>query len=217
MDFGELGKLVKERRSIRKFLDKPVPDDLLLKALELAGWAPSGGNYQPWKFLIISNRDLITRMADAVRGKMECMLSWPEAKKFGDTVDRWSRNCDLFRTAPVCIAVLMGRYRSVADQIMEARGEKDPVAREIHANRQIADSTLQSVAAAIMTLLLALNVLGLGALWMAGPLISKREIEEILQASGDWDFVALIPVGYPAESPTPRPRKTLSEITAFLR
>jgi len=217
IDFGELGKLIKTRRSVRKFQDKPVPEDLLLKVMELATWAPNGGNYQPWRFLIVTNKDLINQMGDAVRAKTELMSSWPEAKQFGETVERWRKTSDFFRGAPTCIVVLMGRYISIADQVLRARGENDPLAREIRSFRQSGNSSLQSVAAAITYLLLLLHYFGLGTTWMAGPQQAKKEIEQILVVPPEWEFVDLIPVGYPAETPKVPPRKAIDEVVQFYR
>jgi nitroreductase len=135
VDWKELTELVKTRRSIRRFQDKPVPEDILVKALELATWAPNSGNQQSWRFWIVTNKELIQKMGDAVKAKTELMASWPEAKQFGETVARWKKTSDFFRGAPACIVVLMGRYSSIADQILHARGETDPVAREIHSFR----------------------------------------------------------------------------------
>ena len=217
IDLEKLTELIKTRRSVRKFQNKPVPEDLLLKALELATWAPNGGNQQAWRFLIISNKGLIEKMADAVKGKTELMSSWPEAKQFGETVARWRKTSDFFRDAPACIAVLMGRYSSIADQILRAREESDAVAREIRSHRQVGSSGLQSAAAAITYLLLLLHYFGLGATWMAGPLQAKKEIEQMLGVQPEWHFVALIPVGYPAETPEVRPRKAIKEVVQFFR
>jgi nitroreductase len=215
--FAELGELIKTRRSVRKFQDKPVPEDLLLKALELATWAPNGGNYQLWRFLIINNKDLIEKMADAVKAKTELISSWPEARQFGEVVERWRKSSDFFRGAPVCIAVLMGKYSSIADQILRARGETDPVGREMRSYRQLGNSSLQSVAAAITYLLLILHYFGLGATWMAGPQQAKKQIEQLLGVPPEWDFVDLIPVGYPAETPKDSGRKAIAEVVQFFR
>jgi len=217
IDFAELGEVIKTRRSVRKFQDKPVAEDLLLKALELATWAPNGGNYQPWRFLIVSNKNLINQMADAVKAKTELIASWPEAKQCGEVVERWRKTSAFFRGAPVCIAVLMSKYSSIADQILRARGEADPMGREIRSYRQLGDSTLQSVAAAITYLLLILHHFGLGATWMAGPQQAKKEIEQLLGVPADWNFVDLIPVGYPAETPKAPPRKAVGEVVQFFR
>jgi nitroreductase len=217
MVLEELGELIKTRRSVRKFQDKPVPEDLLLKALELATWAPNGGNYQPWRFLVVTKKELIHKMADTVKAKTELLASWPEAKQFGEAVERWKRMSDFFRGAPACIAILMGRYSSIADQILQARGETDPIAREVRSNRQLGSTSLQSVAAAITYLLLILHYLGLAATWMAGPQQAKREIEQLLGVPAGWDFVDLIPVGYPAETPKVPARKAVAEVVHFLR
>jgi len=206
LTWEELSELTRTRRSIRRFQDKPVPEDLLLKALELATWAPNGGNQQAWRFLIVTNRELIRKMGDAVQAKTELMASWPEAKQFAETVAQWRKSSDFFRGAPVCIAVLIGKYSSIADQILQARGEADPIAREIRSCRETAKTSLQSAAAAITYICLFLHYFGLGTTWMAGPLQAKKEIEQLLDVSPEWDFMGLIPVGYPAEDPKTRPR-----------
>jgi len=217
IDFTELGELIKTRRSVRKFKDQPVPEDLLLKALELATWAPNGGNYQTWRFLIITRKDLIQQMADAVKARTELLASWPEAKQFGESVERWRKTSDFFRGAPACIAILMGKYSSIADQILHARGETDPIAREIRSYRQLGNASLQSVAAAITYLLLILHYFGLATTWMAGPQQAKKEIEHLLGVSAEWDFVDLIPVGYPAEKPKVPARKAVFDVVQFFR
>ncbi len=217
MTWEEISELVMTRRSVRRFEDRPVPEDLLVKALELATWAPNGGNQQPWRFLIVTNRELIGKMADAVRGKTELMASWPEAGQFEETVARWRKSSDFFRGAPACIAVLMGRYSSIADQILRERGEQDPVAREIRSWRETGKSSLQSAAAATGYLCLFLHYFGLGTTWMSGPLQAKKEIEELLDVTGEWDLVNLVPVGYPAKVPETPPRKPIETVVQFFR
>lgn len=217
VEWEELSRLIKTRRSIRKFQDKPVPEEILVKALELATWAPNGGNQQAWRFLIVSNGELIQKMGEAVNAKTELMASWPEAAQFGENVARWRKTSDFFRGAPVCIAVLMGRYSSVADQILRARGETDSIAREIRSYRESGKSSLQSAAAAITYICLFLHYFGLGSTWMGGPLQAKKEIETLLKVPPEWDFVGLIPVGYAAEAPEARPRKPIEDVIDFIR
>lgn len=217
MQYDELARLVKERRSVRRYADREVPDELIQRALDLAVWAPNGGNRQPWAFYVVKRRQLIEQMADAVREKTKLMSSWPEAQRFSHTLERWLQTSDFFRHAPVCIAVMMGKYESIADRILAARGDDDPAAQAIAHYRQVGSSRLQSVAAAINTLLLALHAQGLGACWMAGPQQAKEEIERLLEVPDDLDFVALIPVGFPAESPQPGPRRPMEEVVRFFR
>jgi len=51
-------ELIKTRRSIRKFTDKQVPDEVINRIIEAGMWAPSGLNNQPWKFAVIQDGDL---------------------------------------------------------------------------------------------------------------------------------------------------------------
>ena len=216
MELRDLETLIKTRRSIRRWKQKPVPEDSVLKAIELGTWAPNGGNHQNWKFVVVTNQDVIHRMADAVQSKVDLVTSWPEAAGFGETIDRWKNNADFFRNAPVCIAVLMAKYESVADQILRLRDPGDTSAQAMIEARETAKSGVQSVAAAIGYLLLALHCQGLGALWMTGPLLAKIEIEEMLHVPQELDLLALVPVGLPDEEPS-QSRKPLSEVLEFRR
>ena len=60
MDFKET---VFSRKSIRSFLDKPIPQDVLADMLEAARLSPSTQNRQPWRFIIIQNQDRIKQMS----------------------------------------------------------------------------------------------------------------------------------------------------------
>lgn len=45
---------IKSRRSIRRYLDKPLEDDKIIQLLESARLAPSGDNTQPWHFIVVN-------------------------------------------------------------------------------------------------------------------------------------------------------------------
>lgn len=54
----DLIEAIKNRRSIRVFEDRPVPDDMLRKIVEAGQWAPSACNRQDWKFIIIDSKEV---------------------------------------------------------------------------------------------------------------------------------------------------------------
>jgi nitroreductase len=110
----------------------------------------------------------------------------------------------------------MAGYESLADQILQLRMKEDPSVHTIIEGRRLGNSGLQSVAAAISYLLLAIHAQGLGGIWMTGPLLAKAEIEEILNVPSGLNLVALVPVGFPDEKPT-KTRKPLSEVVEFCR
>ncbi|MBW2145739.1 MAG: nitroreductase family protein [Deltaproteobacteria bacterium] len=216
VDLSELEKLIKTRRSIRKWKPDPVDVGMIRQAMELACWAPNGGNQQTWMYRVVQNRDIIIRMADAVRKKAETVASWPQAATVGPILERYVQNADFFRGAPVVVAALAGQYTSPMDLAMRARGESDPECFSMVQARQFARSSVQSVAAAVTYLCLIFHQMGLGAVWMSGPLIAKNEIQAILKIPEGYDLVALVPVGYPAESPPVRERKPLDEVMSII-
>ena len=217
MDLNDLENLIKTRHSIRKYQAKPVPEAMLLKAIELATWAPNGGNQQNWRFFVITNKGTINAIADAVQASTNQMASWPEAAKFADAFERSKQMGVFFRNAPAVIAVAASKYQSYADLLLEMGEKADPQAHQMREWRNSADSKIQSTSAAVAFLLLVLHQIGLGAVWMTGPMQARGEIEKILNIKPEWEVVTFIPVGYPAETPEPKGRKPVSEVTEVIK
>ncbi len=59
-------RAVFERRSVRNFKPDPVPEPLIRRVLEAGRFAPSGGNCQPWKFVVVTDRALIEEMNESI-------------------------------------------------------------------------------------------------------------------------------------------------------
>jgi len=59
----EVFEAIYKRRSIRKYLDKDVPNDIILKIIDAGRWAPSSKNRQPWEFIIVKDKEKIRRTA----------------------------------------------------------------------------------------------------------------------------------------------------------
>ena len=217
METSELAELITNRRSIRKWLDKPVPEEMLIRAIDLATHAPNAGNQQNWFFYVIVKGHVISAIADAVQASAEYVASWPEAVKFGELTSGMLQRSSFFRTAPAAIVVAAKSYLSPLDTIAASRPATDEKTGDIKKGRAIANARIQSVASATAYLLLALNQMGLGAVWMTGPMQAKGEIEKILNVPADMDVVAFIPVGYPAENPALKPRKPVNEVSRVIR
>ncbi len=215
MDIQDLEKLIKSRRSIRRWKPDEVPDEMLKKAVELATWAPNGGNFQGWHFVIVKNRETIMRMADAVQSVADLIASWPEAKTWEEEVARYQNNASFYRKAPAVIGVFIRDYRSVMDKVLLAREPLDTVACRIMGFRRTAPTSIQSASAAATTMLLAFHQMGLGAIWLASPLMAKREIEAILKVPSELNLVCLIAVGFPDESPQ-KERKPVEQVLEFV-
>ncbi|MGK5091171.1 nitroreductase family protein [Deltaproteobacteria bacterium TL4] len=62
MNWNPVEKTIMERRSIRAFRSTPLPDNQIRRILEAGRYAPSAGNSQPWKFVVVNNKELIDEM-----------------------------------------------------------------------------------------------------------------------------------------------------------
>jgi nitroreductase len=217
MQTTELSDLIKTRRSIRKWQDKAVPEQVLSQAIELATYAPNAGNQQNWRFYIILNHSVLNAIADAVQSAAQEIAAWPEAAKMGEFAQWMTKGSAFFRDAPAGIAVSAAKYQSPVDMVLEAREKVDIAGGQIRKWRDNADSRIQSVSSAIAYFLLIIHQMGLGSVWMTGPLMAKGKIEKILNIPSGLDLVAYLPVGYPAESPALRERKPLNEVCEIIK
>ena len=83
----DLSKAILERRSIRKFNDEPINDNAIEKILDAARWAPNAGNYNSWRFIVVTSRSQIKLLLnfcpgiDDVPGAIIVVCSKPKQKK----------------------------------------------------------------------------------------------------------------------------------------
>jgi len=217
MNTTDLTDLIKGRRSIRKWEQKAVAAETLRQALELATYAPNAGNQQNWRFYVILKHSVINEIAAAVQSAADQIAAWPEAARLGEFAQRMTRGSSFFKDAPAGVAFAASKYQSPIDQVLEMREKSDPSAAQVRKWREIADSRIQSVSSAIAYFLLILHQMGLGAVWMTGPMMAKGKIESILKIPPNLDLVAYIPIGYPAENPPLRERKPFGEVAELIQ
>ena len=62
MPWNPVEKIIMERRSIRAFKKEPLPDSMLRRILEAGRFAPSTGNSQPWKFIVVKSPEILAEM-----------------------------------------------------------------------------------------------------------------------------------------------------------
>lgn len=205
---SDLLKLIEARRSIRKFKDKPVPKEDMLKIIKAASMAPSGSNQQNWHFIVIADKATKEKMADAVRQAIKDLLSKVSSKKAQEEISSYSRYFTFFSQAPVVICAVEKPYDSLIGRLIEKY-------RPAY-SREKSTSGIQGVAAAIENLLLAAAALGYGTCWMTGPLIAKKRLEKILKITLPDNLVALIPLGIADTAPAAPKRKPMEETVSFV-
>jgi len=104
MNYSEL---LKKRRSIRDFKDKPVPKDIINEILHESCLAPSACNTQPWRFIIIQDKQLMKRISDeSKRCGLAIMAKYPDSPycRFGNMFANPDYN--IFYNAPALMLVV---------------------------------------------------------------------------------------------------------------
>jgi nitroreductase len=104
-DFFEL---LKTRRSIREFQDREVSLDLVQEIIKDTCMAPSSGNGQPWKFIIVNNRAMIRKLSDESKKNFVAMIEKDPSsplKKYEAGLR--SKEFNVFYNAP-CLVYIVG-------------------------------------------------------------------------------------------------------------
>jgi F420 biosynthesis protein FbiB-like protein len=204
MRLSSLGfiELVKSRRSIRKYRSIRVSRDVINSILELARWAPSAHNAQPWRCIIIDDEDVKARLAcEMGRAWMSDMLKDGVQKDKAEEIVR-AESLERITKSPIIIIVCL----TMEDM------HKYPDRRRRRAEYLMG---VQSVAAYIQTLLLSAHHYGLGACWVCAPLFCPSVVKRVLGLPRNIEPQAMITIGYADEKPTPPPRRELNEICFF--
>jgi len=204
----DLFQAIAGRTSIRRFKDQPVPDEDIRKILDAGRLAPSANNTQPWSFLVIKDRALLGKMAEAVRQQVDRMTPFAESEKQAQRLEAYKGTYyTFFEKAPAVIAVFAEGYDAATNQLLARMGYSADDILRLRPN-----PGLQSVAAAIEHILLAAHALGYGSCWMTGPLVAQDAFGELLGYGTDKFIAALLPIGLPDEHSSPRPRKALEDV-----
>lgn len=193
----ELDTAIRERRSIRQYDPKEIPEGLLKEVIETALWAPSGMNRQEWEVIVVRG-EMRDRLLDIVARSQDHIL--PHLQElFSEKIIKIS--LQVFKNlgeAPVVVLVY------VPKQVINYGPELDDRGRyHVEFGRF---NRLLSASALIQNLLLAAHAKGLGTCWMTGPKYMEQEINELLEITGK-ELVSIIPMGYPKQSPPAPPRR----------
>ena len=182
------------RRSIRRFADRPVPDEALQTILTAAIQAPSGMNQQPWRFVVVRE----DKRAEMVRVMRDGMAK-REAR--GENIGSSERTASVMEQASVTVFVFNpeGMHPWMTRSASQMRTD-------------VVD--IQSIGAAIQNMLLAAQHLGIGSLWICHVF---KAYEELCAWLGEQaQMIAAVSFGYADESPGARPRKPLTEVARWV-
>jgi len=205
MDINSFIDLLKSRRSIRAYRPDPIPDEYVQKIIEAARWAPSGGNSQPWEFIVIKRRDLKDKIAELF---MESMKQVREAELTREKDMRMpALEIEMpepgFKTAPVFI-ILCGDPRL---------NEAFPLT--VYQN-WAEDVFTSNLASAFLCMQLAAKSLGLGSQWVSATgKFMEDELKKLLNIPEGFKIYDMMAVGYPAYQLGPRSPREINEMIHY--
>lgn len=188
----ELYEAMSTLRAVRKLRSDPVPDEVLERVLQAACWAPTGGNQQPWKVVVVTDPDRKAglqaiyrpewqRYAAGFLGRMEgqpdeVVAPWRRVADAGDHL------ADHLHEAP---AILVFCADPTAMAITDAKLDRVSMVGG------------GSVYPAVQNAMLACVAEGLGCTLTTLHCLREPEVKELLRIPDAWATVAMVPIGYP--------------------
>jgi nitroreductase len=204
---------LRTRRSVRAFAPGPVDRAVLDRLLEAAVTAPSSTNRQPWRFAVVTDAAVRGQLVDAVRRRTDEMKAiirrghhGPEFASYGDF---------FWEPLAAAAAIVVPQVREYPDQIAHLieSGGGDPRAFDTATAMR---AELCSTSGAVMAMLLQAHAEGLGACWMAGPMVARREVEALLDIQEPWQMLGAVALGWPTDSPPGKPgRKPVERVAVW--
>ncbi len=170
-------KILINRRSVRNYLEKQVPIETILEIIHESTYAPSSGNEQPWKFIIINDRIAMKNISEEAKSNI---LNWIESNP-NDNVKKYetllkNKEYNIFYNASTVVLII-----------------GDTNLKNTKVNCALAGSYF----------MMSATSRNLGTCWInfATHIKSKDMIKQ-LGIPENHEIVAPIIIGYPAEVPT---------------
>lgn len=186
--YESLLSLCEKRRSCRKF----SPEDSLSETevqqiLDLAAHSPFASGRKNWKIAVITQKDIIESLAEAVQQEAEALSEEMEEESARFFLN-YARSFTFFEDAP---ALFIPYCRESATMKSLLRDNASP--EILQWDR---DNLTKSLSCVAMLILLAAESLNLGACYMTGPLLAGKTLNRVLQLPENALLGAIVPVGH---------------------
>jgi nitroreductase len=195
-------------RAIRRFSDEPVTDDELWTILRAAQQAPSGGNVQPWQFVVVRDPGVRVELARLYRlayDRYELTLAAVPPQRDPARQASWERTmassrhlADHLADVPVIVLVLMPTL--------------DWTPRDADGPMDIGRLDA-SVYPAVQNLMVAARSLGIGSSLTTVARLHQADVLAAVGAPDGFELAALVPLGRPAGSFGVAPRRPVEQVT----
>lgn len=179
-------------RAVRRLRPDPIPDDVMHRLLQAACWAPTGGNQQPWRVVVVTDEDQKQALADIYRPRWErylvgflervSALPEPEFEQWKKVAAAGTHLADNLQHAP---AILMFAADPAMMAITDAKLDR------------ISMVGGGSVYPAVQNLMLACVAEGIGCTLTTLHCLDEDRVKQVLDIPESWATVAMVPIGYP--------------------
>lgn len=179
-------------RAVRKLRPDPIPDDVLERVLQAACWAPTGGNQQPWKVIVVTDPEKKAGLQAIYRPEWRRYVAGFMRRLDGqpdDVVARWRRVTaagdhladHLHETPAILLFCANPDVMAITDRKLD----------------RVSMIGGASVYPAVQNALLACVAEGLGCTLTTLHCLREPDVKALLDIPDAWATVALVPVGYP--------------------
>lgn len=189
---------VAARRTVRRFTNQPVPNDLIVESVADAITAPSAHHTTPWRFIHLRDSRTRSQLLDAMLADWKTDLSRIDAHDDAAITKR-TRRGDILRSAPELVLPFLDLENAANDYPDDRRRSYER------------DLFLMSGGAAVQNFLVALAARGLGSAWVSSTVFCPDTVRAVLELSEYWQPFGAIAVGFAVEQPDPRPRRDVSD------
>ncbi len=176
----ELFEAIHSQRAIRRFHDEPVSDELVRKILDAAIRAPSGGNRQPWSFIVVTDAEVKLELGRLYKE------SWDQGGRSRQAASPDPSTARVYTSAQY-LADRMGEAPVLVLACIETGGSGTSI------------TTGSSIYPAVQNLMLAARGLGLGTVLTTIHKGREAEVKALLGIPANVETAALIPMGFPGE------------------
>jgi len=187
-------------RAIRRFRPDPVPEELIWRVLEAATMAPSGGNRQPWRFIVVRDPQIKARLGQFY-------------------LEGWQRIYGPMREQALADPATARVYR--AAEHLAHRLAEVPVlivaCLQTHPWPAPTSPPGSYIYPAVQNLMLAARALGLGTVLTTLYRVREEEVRALLGIPAGWETMALIPLGWPRGRFGPLRRLPVEQVTYWDR
>ncbi|OKJ42785.1 nitroreductase [Streptomyces sp. CB01580] len=224
-DGPALFTIMSTMRAMRRLKPDPVPDETLERLVQAAVWGPSGGNMQCYEYVVVTDREVMARLAPLWKRCVDAYLATTgkhapagmDDAAYGRMVAAIEYQRDHFADTPALI-VPCYRFpepRVDEDGLRESARALGPAATEHMVNTQDRFQALAEgscVYPGVQNLLLAARALGLAANITIWHLMLEREWKAALGIPEDMRTFAVVPVGLPQGSFGPVRRRPVADV-----